>query len=699
MYPAGSWSNGAYKPMVCLPWLTALSILGGSAANASAPGATLGPASMEAYSQTILVTFKSEAAARRARLRIAPLYHDFRAAFSTRMDDSTLNDLVAAQVMGEFGQKGTFYLNNLKGWYQDSPETGIVLPKDPATEIPRLLLANGNSIGGHTLTHEFLPALSKNAAFREIMGVRVALESGAATPVNSFTYPFVTFQSAERGGNDRADLEEMLRRSGFYQLAEHRYNTDWDSGLQDGIFITLDNDGAGGAYSESVLTEARCEADRPIFLVAMHAWVSAWGAPGFPKLAAIYKRWSNRGDWWYCNQNQYAAYRYQALHSRLATFVEGNTLRAELRRPSPLDLNDWTPLTFTVKGPARVDVASVSCAGADTKVFSLGESCAFDLFHDADKGPVGAYSESVTPPGAGQTHPATGSGEGLEALLQRTDGGLALRLHNGGARPLHDIRVVFRLPLLWQDGVVRNEVETLECGSSVTLCAPLTQRPDAASYRDGAEYDVAQVDFVGARRARLYAVCESAPKEPAPFFARAGFWILGPLPGDKSNFDPGAFSKPFMEGRPPETSYAVHWVGSIAWKMLQPDRAMILDPDIIPTSGRANTPDNYPGDASVFFPHKNVHYLLYGRIVSPRGQIVRAIFRRESVKRLSLNGQMIEGDELDLRKGDNDVRVLYAPSPAVGSPFDERNYGCYFRLVDAKGRRAEDVRFVRPDRP
>src|SRR5271157_1795400 len=446
--------------MKCLQLLAAVPFLAASVLSASPPGDALGPASMEPYSQTILVTFKSGEAARRARLHIAPLYHDLRAAFSTRMDDSTLNDLRAAEVMGTFGQKGTFYLNDPRSWYQDSPETGIVMPSNPAEVIPRRLLANGNSIGGHTLAHEMLPALSKNAAFREIMGVRVTLETRVATPLNSFVYPFVDFESAMRGGADRADLEEMLRRSGFYQLAEHRYNTDWDSGLQDGIFVTLDNDSGGGRYTESVLTETRGEADRPLFLVTMHAWVRAWGAPGFPKLAAIYGRWSNREDWWYCNQNQYAAYRYQALHSRLVTIVEGSTLKAVLRRPSPLDLNDWTPLTFKVDGVSRDDAVSVSSALADTKALTLGEAFAFDLFHDRGKGPVEAYAETAVTDG--QPRGPAGGVEGLQAVLQRKEGMLALLLHNGGTQNLRDIRIVFRLPLRWQDGVVRREVGTLD---------------------------------------------------------------------------------------------------------------------------------------------------------------------------------------------------------------------------------------------
>jgi peptidoglycan/xylan/chitin deacetylase (PgdA/CDA1 family) len=687
----------AARFMKCPRVLAAVSFLAVHAAEASPPGEALGPASMESYPQTILVTFKSEEAARRARLQIAPLYHDFRAAFSTRMDDSTLNDLRAAEVMGSFGQKGTFYLNDPRSWYQDSPETGIVLPSNPSEVIPRRLLADGNSIGGHTLAHEMLPALSKNAAFREIMGIRVTLETRVATPVNSFVYPFVDFESALRDGTDRADLEEMIRRAGFYQLAEHRYNTDWDSGFQDGIFITLDNDSGGGRYSESVLTQARCEADRPLFLVTMHAWVRAWGAPGFPKLAAIYGRWSKREDWWYCNQNQYAAYRYQALHSRLATVVEGNTLRATLRRPSPLDLNDWTPLTFKVDGVSKVDPVSVSSPMAETRALTLGESFAFDLFHDRDRGPMETYAE--TGAAYGQPRGPSGGAEGLEAHLQRKEGILSLLLHNGGPQPLHGIRVVFRLPLRWQEGVVRREVGTLDAGASVAVEADLAERPDAADYSDGTEYDVAQVDFKGSRRARLYAVRESAAEGPAPFFARDGFWVLGPLPGDKANFDPYAFSAPFMDGRRPETSYSVPWVGSIAWKVLPAARAAILDPDIIPTTGKANTPDNYPFDPSIYFPHKNAHYLLLGRIVSPRDQAVRVVCRRESVRRLSLNGRKVEGDELDLRKGGNDVRILYAPAQDAGSTFLEANYGCYFRLRNADGSRAEDLRFERPAKP
>jgi peptidoglycan/xylan/chitin deacetylase (PgdA/CDA1 family) len=679
--------------------LSALSGLILCAAHAAAPVRALGPASMDSYSQTILVTFKSEVAARQARLHIAPLYHDLRAAFSTRMDDCDLNDLRVAEVMAKFGQEGTFYLNDPEKWWQDSTATGVTVSGDPGVEVSQRLLAGGNSIGGHTLNHEMLPALSKNDAFREIMGVRVALEIKTASPVLSFSYPDLDFNSEFRDGTDRVDLEEMLRRSGFYQLGENHYNQDWDSGLQDALFVICDDSTYGGMYSESILTQVRCEEERPLFLVTMHALVSAWGGPEFPKLAEMYRKWSGRNDWWYCNHNQYAAYRYQALHSRLEASVGGNVLKAVLTRPDPLDLNDWTPLTLRVDGVGKDDVVSAECPGAEVKPVFLAGSYAFDLFHGRERGVITAYAKSDNSRNAHRLEEANGATEGLRALLHRNDHVLILDLRNDGMQSLQEIRVVFRLPLRWQEGVVRKQVESLASGASVTLEIPLTERAGPEHYSDGVEFDLAQVDFCAQRRVRLYAVCEVSGGEPAAFFARGGFWVLGPLPGDLPDFDPQAFAKSLLEGKPPQREYTVPWGGTLVWKALEPAKASILDSDIIPTTGSSYALDYCKWDPSLYFPHKKIHYVLYGRIVSPDNRTVQAVFSRDSVKHLSLNGRMVEGNELNLRKGVNDLRLLYAPTTFAESPVGENNYGCYLRLAGADGKRVDDVRFERPPAP
>ncbi len=685
--------------MKVLSSLTVLiSIISGTALAETQPGG-LGPVSMDSYRQTIRVTFRSEAAARQARLRIATLYHDLRAAFSTRMDDCNVNDLRVAEVMAKFGQKGTFALNDPRNWWQDSTDTGVMVARDHFPEILQRLLNGGNSIGGHTLNHEMLPAMSKNYAFREIMGVRVALEVAAASPVNTFVYPFMFYQSDLRRGEDRADLEEMLRRAGFYQLAEHKYNEDWDSGLQDGVFIVLDGSTFEGRYSESFLTQPRCKDDRPLFLVTMHAWVKQWGGPEFPKLADIYRKWSGRKDWWYCNQNQYAAYRYQALHSRLHTTIDGNVVQAVLTRPDPLDLNDGTPLTLIVEGVEKGDVTTVENPGCLVEPIDLGGSPAFDLFHGKEHGEIEVYGMTDNSGNANRLDDVTRLTEGLRALLYRKGNVLTLALRNDGAQALRNVRATFRLPLRWTEGVVRKQVGSLGIGDSLNLEILLTERSNPEHYSDGIGYFVAQVDYCGARRARLFATCEAPNCEPEPIFARNGFWVLGPLPGDLAGFDPQDFATALLEGYPPQKDYAVPWGKNIRWRTLEPTKAAILDPDIIPTSGKPNVLQAYKWDDSVYFPHKNNHYVLLGRIVSPEERTVRVVLNRKCVKQLSLNGQRVEGEELALKQGNNDVRILFAPEKNVSSSFNESNYGCYFRLTDAEGRRVENVRFTRPRLP
>ena len=104
-------------------------------AAAEAPGSLLGPASMEAYRQVVVLQFASEEAAGRESVRIAPLYHDLRAALATRMDESNLNDLQVVKVLERFRQKGSFYLNDTDRWCPDRPATGIVGPREPARDL------------------------------------------------------------------------------------------------------------------------------------------------------------------------------------------------------------------------------------------------------------------------------------------------------------------------------------------------------------------------------------------------------------------------------------------------------------------------------------------------------------------------------------------------------------------------------------
>lgn len=663
------------------------------------PALELGPVALGSYPQTVLITFKNAKAARRASLEIAPLYHDFKAAFSTRMDDNNLDDLRVAEVMESHGQKGTFFLNDPKG-YQGAGDSGVTVEGDAGVEVPARLIRGGHSIGGHTLNHEFLPALSKNALFKEVLGLRVARESLNATCLSSFTYPFVSFHAEGMDPRDREGIEETLRRAGFYLLAENQYPEAAARGFFDGYFLTADGNSWNGGGEEAEVAKARGDSDRPLYLVTMHPWPRNWGGKDYPLLAAQYDKWGGRRDWWNCNINQYAAYRAQALRTKIRAVVRGAVLEAVLDRPLPGDLGDWVPLTLRVRGVKKTDMLEVSCHGATPKPLraTLNEAL-FDLPHDASHGPLEEFSQTETPAAAASFDDVGKGPGGMAGFFTQADGKLAFALANHGPKPVHDLRVTLRLPLAYAVGVQRREVGTLMPGDSVTIALEHPERDGDPHGTWGSEYLAAQVDYRIDRRGRWWVTRETPQENPPVFFPKDGFLVLGPLAGDVDGFDPALFAAKFLKGQKPAAANPVPWGAPLAWGVPDTTSIPLLDPDIIPTSGKNAALKFYSWDPKLYFPHQKVHYLLWGQVVSPGEKTVRAVFRKDSLKALSLNGRAVEDGVLRLKKGVNDLRILYAPAPNPWSDFSETYYGCYLRLTDGDGNRVTDVRFARPTPP
>jgi hypothetical protein len=383
----------------------------------------------------------------------------------------------------------------------------------------------------------------------------------------------------------------------------------------------------------------------------------------------------------------------------METSVQGKTLKVVLTRPLPSDLGDWVPLTLVVTGTKPNQVAGLVCDGVGIKRVETEKSYEFDLDHDKAYGPIDAFGELTQNGNVERIEDVKAGPGGLKAVLNRADTGLSLVLQNGGEGVLRDARVTFRLPLRWKEGVVREGPVSLVKGVSVTLDLKLTEREDAVHYKDGSEFLVAQVDYFGDKPSRLYVTQETPAREAASYYSKNGFRVLGPLPGDLEGFDPVHFASGFMRGKNPVAGNPVSWGGDLTWKTPEGNSVSMLDPDIIPTTGRGATPDFYKWDSSFYFPHKKVHYLLWGQVESSLAQKVRAVFIRDSVKAMSLDGKEVEGEDLLLKKGINDLRILYAPAANQWSEFSEKNYGCYFRLVDENGNRLENVSFVRPPVP
>jgi peptidoglycan/xylan/chitin deacetylase (PgdA/CDA1 family) len=114
---------------------------------------------------------------------------------SLTFDDGNADQFAAAQVLKANGLVGTFYITT--GWIGAS---GYLTRANLAT-----MAADGNEIGGHTVTHPDLTTVSSSAATAEICNGKSTLESWGFK-VTDFAYPFAA---------EKASVEKLVKNCGY----------------------------------------------------------------------------------------------------------------------------------------------------------------------------------------------------------------------------------------------------------------------------------------------------------------------------------------------------------------------------------------------------------------------------------------------------------------------------------------------------
>ena len=108
---------------------------------------------------------------------------------SLTFDDGNGSQLAAAQVLKAHGLVGTFYIT-----------TSFVGSSGFLTQANlNTLAADGNEIGGHSVTHPGLTTLSAAAARAEVCNSKTTLEGWGFT-VRNFAYPFAADMRSPVGG-------------------------------------------------------------------------------------------------------------------------------------------------------------------------------------------------------------------------------------------------------------------------------------------------------------------------------------------------------------------------------------------------------------------------------------------------------------------------------------------------------------------
>ena len=67
----------------------------------------------------------------------------------------------------------------------------------------------------------------------------------------------------------------------------------------------------------------------------MHSWHTP---EGLINLDCAYAMVANNPEWWYCNQNEYGAYRYETQNTSIAKKVDGKNAEFTVTRMEPFEL-------------------------------------------------------------------------------------------------------------------------------------------------------------------------------------------------------------------------------------------------------------------------------------------------------------------------------------------------------------------------
>ncbi len=622
---------------------------------------------VETYTQEFEIEFGTEQDTQNASLEMLPLYDGYEWAISSRWDDNNpKGDLELHAVLLKHDHRATWYLN----------QTDARLTADVANK----LLEGGNSIGGHSLSHPFLSYVSRNRIFEEVAGVRADREASSDTHIVSYSFSFCDFRSAMEGDAVHADIARALERAGYYNIANHRFH----DALQTDMAISpiMPSDGRDiEPFAEAALKDEWFKEEHPNLSYSMHAWYST--PEGWAKFERHLDQYGHNPNWWYCNQNQYGAYRYQYQRSKLGAPVrEGKSLRFRLERPVLLDVNDATPLTFEVRGVPSGAVAAVRCATAECRLSERdSDSYRFHLAQDRDQ---------ALPQKIGLIHNRENRNQlsesdvdrdfpKLRALLHFRDDALHLAIENGSPEPLSDIRVAYRLPVAWKEGVVRRELTSIGPGERREDPLALTRATGDHKYNSGLSFFLAQIDFTQAdERGRLYAAChvDDSPRDPS--YPQAGFLRLGPVP--EGEFDLEAVAAAIRAARLPG-DWPLQDGTRLAWTLDDdPFQPPYLDVEVIRTTGRWRSQTDAP-----------FYYLLASNVDSEREQAVELRCVKGSVVRALLNGADAFEGSAQLKRGANELVLIYR---AQNRAFGAEHAGCFLRLVrPGTKERLTNVRF------
>ena len=476
------------------------------------------PLGFREYQQKFTLSFPSEQDAQKAELKAKPLPADYKLAYSSRWDDSEPKHLDTHEVMVRNNIKGTFFLGDLN-WLNG------VLNKDP--DYIKKLMEGGNSIGLHTLTHPFLTAKNPYEQFREYMRDRIELEVKSQSPVNSQVLPFCNWWAPEPF--IPLSIGWAMRATGvisspdvMYPNRENELGYPAKSFAQSRFVAPGDRNPDLAKFNREMkwaLGNEKALAIQPSVSMAMHSWHTP---EGLINLDCAYAMVANNPEWWYCNQNEYGAYRYETQNTSIAKKVDGKNAEFTVTRMEPFELGASVPLWFSVNGAKAVSANGAKLVNGSVELPHADGRKLPDVYASVDKnGKSRIPFVSLV-----FTH--------LEEKVWKAE----LKTLDG--KPVEQLAFSFRFPSQWSKEVIRKD---LGSQNSVSVTVAQDTKKNDFYYRYGKPYYALQADFMrDGKRYRLYAdIREDEEKNlPATASAAAQVYICPENPDLSGISMPGA---------------------------------------------------------------------------------------------------------------------------------------------------------------
>lgn len=471
------------------------------------------PFDFSSYTQSVSLEFASKKEAQAAELVPRGLPANYDLAFSSRWDDGPMSHLNTFKIMKKYGAKGNFYINrDLNG----------------DISVLRHIVSDGCLVGAHTVHHYPMRRLAANVHFYEYMANRIAAEVRTQTPVNTQTSPY---------GNITGDLPEGTQSIGRALMAAGIIGSPDSSSPEHLKLLGYPENSCAFMYRivpgdrvpdlqklettlANYLKMKELKKD-PAISMSTHSWHTK---KGLPLLDECYKRLTSHKNWWNCNQNEYAAYRYEALNTTVTKKVTGKSVTFTIQRFEPFELGANVPLYFDIKGAKALASSSGSLENDGTQL---------KMEHGKTNTLPSKYGYKKL------------DGVELSLSLRENDGTLTATVSGENSAKVTDITFTFRKAPKYDKLVERVSVRQIKNGTVIAVDPGKISR-NSYHYTVGKPYFAVQMDyFLDGRRCRLYAdhfgkaaqLKEKAINEMVVLYERPENWNDGAKLSDPANAD------------------------------------------------------------------------------------------------------------------------------------------------------------------